>query len=162
MVFFKATVLASRYSFADWHLCWDVFVTDSVPFPSQRTRKDIDTHYSCALLFSGLFQCKKSAEAHWWQLYHLVAVLLSQSPQQAVVSPCEFATVSSCPTRSVLFPHGYRNAAHRSDAHSQPAHRFSGWKSPCAQRGQIWYHSTAGEGGRDSIDTASTFVWENP
>lgn len=39
------------------------------------------------------------------------------------------------------------NAAQRSDAHSQPAHRFSGWKSPCAQRGQIWYHNTAGKGG---------------
>lgn len=39
------------------------------------------------------------------------------------------------------------NAAQRSDAHSQPAHRFSGWKSPCAQRGQIWYRSTAGKGG---------------
>lgn len=47
-----------------------------------------------------------------------------------------------------LYSHTVKeNAAQRSDAHSQPAHRFSGWKSPCAQRGQIWYHSTAGKGG---------------
>lgn len=47
-----------------------------------------------------------------------------------------------------LYSHTVKeNAAQRSDAHSQPAHRFSGWKSPCAQRRQIWYHSTAGKGG---------------
>lgn len=51
-------------------------------------------------------------------------------------------------TSSVPYSHTVKeNAAQRSDAHSQPAHRFSGWKSPCAQRGQIWYHSTAGKGG---------------
>lgn len=48
----------------------------------------------------------------------------------------------------MLYSHTVKeNAAQRSDAHSQPAHRFSGWKSPCAQRGQIWYHNTAGKGG---------------
>lgn len=57
-----------------------------------------------------------------------------------------FVCVTSSHTEHFI-PTLLKKSCPGSDAHSQPAHRVSGWKSPCAQRGQIWYRNTAGKGG---------------
>lgn len=61
-----------------------------------------------------------------------------------------------------LFPHSDSNSAQRSNAHSHPSHRFTGWKSPRLHKEPKFNTEPlqAQEGPLTNIDTRGTFVWE--